>query len=126
MAAKKGHKKWGGRKRGTPNATRPVSEQLRNAFDRKMQEADYNKLVEMALAHACGDQIVTESADGQSMTVKLVSDPRLLNSLLPFVATKARDADDKPQTPADSVKAAVAVLKELEELSKPLDPKPRA
>ena len=35
-------------------------------------------LVERALTHAKGDTIITESADGEKLTAKCVSDPRLL------------------------------------------------
>ena len=42
-----------------------------------MKEEDLKELVNLALTHAKGDTIVTESIDGQKLSAKCVSDPRL-------------------------------------------------
>ena len=112
-----------GKRRGK-NKPRPFIQRLREAFGEHISDKDMKDLVERALTHAKGDTIITESLDGEKLTAKCVSDPRLLLGMGKMVTDAETKKPDTPPTPADSVKAAIAVLKELEELSKPLDPKP--
>ena len=117
-------KKTGGRKKGIPNKPKPFEQGLLQAVE-SLGESDYKRIVKLAL-EALENEVFVESSDGQSTVKKVIYNFDPLKTILPYVARKIDDPKAVPPTPADSVKAAVAVLKELEELSKPLDPKPRA
>ena len=88
MAFKKGDPKpkGSGRKKGVTNKPKPFMERLREAFGEHISDADMKDIVERALIHAKGDTIITESADGEKLTAKCVSDPRLFLGMGKMVA----------------------------------------
>ena len=105
-----------GKPKGCKNKPAPFMERLREAFGTHIKDTDLEKLVTRALAHACGDTIITESADGEKLTAKVVSDPRLLLGLGGFVAkAEERRPAGAPMPILDGLR------KELEGYSKPSD-----
>ena len=65
-----------GKPKGCKDKPKPLAARLAAIFG-EVQEKDLKALVDRALTHALGDTIVTESLDGQKLTAKCVSDPRL-------------------------------------------------
>ena len=105
-----------GRKKGSKNIPKPLVQKLQEAFGRKLTEEDADKLVEAAIKHATGDTIVTESADGQALTAKCVSDPRLLMGLGGLVAKR-----EEVKSPIPPMPVLQALREELEGYGKPDD-----
>lgn len=80
-----------GKKPGTKNKPKPFIVKLREAFGESVSENDLKELAKKAMAHASGDVIIKESADGQVLEAKCVSDPRLFLGLGKMVA----DSEEK-------------------------------
>ena len=103
-----------GKPKGCLNKEKPLLVKLREAFGRKLTEQDCDRLIESALAHAMGDAIVTETPDGQKITAKVVSDPRLLLGLGGLVA---KSEEKRPM--AEAMPVLDSLRQELENYGKP-------
>ena len=64
------------KKRRGKNKPKPLAARLAEIFG-EVSEKNLRELVDLALTHAKGDTIITESQDGEKLTAKCVSDPRL-------------------------------------------------
>ena len=114
-----------GRKKGSKNKPKPFEKGLIEAAN-ELGPSAYRRIMKLAL-DAMENEIFVESADGLNTVKKVIYNFDPLRTILPYIASrKPEEKETPPPTPADSVKAAISVLKELEELSKPLDPKPTA
>jgi hypothetical protein len=106
----KGHKKIGGRVKGTKNKPKTFAENLVDVHD-GMSREEVLALDKRALELAMGQTIVTESQDGQQITAKVVSDPRLLIAIM-YEVRKEREG--KSQAPIQSLPILDGLRKELE------------
>ena len=100
-----------GKPKGAKNKPKPLIQKLIESFGGSISEADLVRLSKDAMKHATGDIIVTEGADGQSLTAKCVSDPRLLLGCSKMIV----DAEMKKWQPSGSLPPILDGLrKELE------------
>ena len=65
-----------GKPKGAKNKPKLLAVRLSEIFG-EVSEKDLKELVDLALKHAKGDTVITESSDGEKLTAKCVSDPRL-------------------------------------------------
>ena len=105
-----------GKPKGCKNKPKPLAARLSEIFG-EVNEKDLKELVQIALTHAKGDTIVTESADGQKLSAKCVSDPRLFG----IISKTVTDHEAKTQTQRDLPPILAGLRQELESYSKPSD-----
>ena len=105
-----------GKAKGCKNKPKGLVQKLQEACGSEISDARAQEMIRRALAHACGDTIVTESADGQNLTAKCVSDPRLFGMILNAVAKAEEKAPNFIAVPVspEFYKSTMEKLKAIE------------
>ena len=106
----------GGRPKGAKNKPKPLAQRLAEIVG-EVSEKKLRELVDFALTHAKGDTIITESQDGEKLTAKCVSDPRLFGIISKTVTD--HEEEHRPAKPPMPILAGLR--KELENLGDPDD-----
>ena len=96
------------KKRG-PTKPKPLIAKLIDSFGGSISEPALVQLAQDAIKHAMGDVIVTESADGQKLEAKCISDPRLLLGYSKIIV----DAELKSREPGALPPVLAALRDEL-------------
>jgi hypothetical protein len=109
-----------GRKPGSKNKPKPIALRLSEIFGENISNKDLRDLVNLALTHAKGDTIVTESADGSKKTTKVLSDPRLFIGLVKLVVD-AEEGITMPAAPEMTPEQWAAFEAKMKEYEEPLE-----
>ena len=87
----KGRKTGGGSRKGIPNKPKPFEVAIQAAIEKYGPERAGREIVKASMA-ALSNEILVESADGQSIAKKTIFNFDGLKTILPYVASK------KPET----------------------------
>ena len=104
------------KKRRGKNKPKPLAARLAEIFG-EVSEKNLRELVDLALTHAKGDTIITESQDGEKLTAKCVSDPRLFG----IISKTVTDHEEKHRAAIPAMPILDGLRKELENIGEPDD-----